>query len=278
MRLSIPLRVRGWRPDGTSWEEITQTEDVSLSGIGFYLRHPVALGQIVHLSLPLPKRFRQYDIVEATYQVYAGVRFVGGPKIGVMFLGKMPPRAFQENPSGQSLAQPEPQQARQFQRYGAMVNVRLRRIDAPPGEAHEEITVTEDVSQGGVRVLTAMPIAKGDMLLVEEIDGDFESPARVQEVSIGRDNLPRLGLMFMGDEALAHSIGWLRRVGVSVEAIATRGRESRAAAQPPTLRPFQLERMLFEECRENEHAICMTGSAAPSERLFRICTCECHEG
>ena len=60
--LAIPLRVQGFLADGGTWEEITNTVDVSQGGACFPLTHEAELGQVLLLSLPMPKRLRQYDL------------------------------------------------------------------------------------------------------------------------------------------------------------------------------------------------------------------------
>ena len=74
--LAIPVRVQGFLADGTTWEEITTTVDVSSAGACFSVSHEAELGQVLLLSLALPKRMRQYDLVDAVYRVYALVRGV----------------------------------------------------------------------------------------------------------------------------------------------------------------------------------------------------------
>ena len=59
-----------------SWEELSTTTDVSSGGACFPLAHEVELGQVLLLSLALPKRLRQYDLSDATYRVYSLVRGV----------------------------------------------------------------------------------------------------------------------------------------------------------------------------------------------------------
>jgi len=107
MGLSLPVRVHGFNTDGTSWEEISTTDDVSQGGVSFPLKRPLDLGQVLLLALPLPKRLRQYDLVDASYRVYALVRgMIHRPedsRIGVMFFGKYPPRGFHENPGARYL-------------------------------------------------------------------------------------------------------------------------------------------------------------------------------
>ena len=105
--LAIPVRVQGFLADGTSWEEISSTIDVSANGACFPLTHDVELGQVLVLTLALPKRLRQFDLSDEDYRVYTLVRGVRRraeqPRVGVMFFGKYPPRGFQERPAARYL-------------------------------------------------------------------------------------------------------------------------------------------------------------------------------
>src|SRR5262245_11311655 len=104
--LTIPLRVQGFLADSSTWDEMTTTIDVSVGGACFALHHEAELGQVLFLSLPLPKRLRQFDLMDASYRVYALVRSVRRreqPRIGVMFFGKHPPRGFHERPAARFL-------------------------------------------------------------------------------------------------------------------------------------------------------------------------------
>ena len=105
--LAIPVRTQGYRADGSTWEEFSTTDDVSLGGICFPLTHEVELGQILSLTLALPRRLRQYDLTEASYHVYTLVRSVrrrpDRPRVGVMFFGKYPPRGFHDRPGARYL-------------------------------------------------------------------------------------------------------------------------------------------------------------------------------
>ena len=107
MDLAIPVRVNGFNSDGSSWEEMTSTDDISLGGAGVLLKRDVELGQVLFLNLPLPKRLRQYDLNDASYRVYALVRGIrhqhDGHRVGVMFFGKFPPRGFHERPGARFL-------------------------------------------------------------------------------------------------------------------------------------------------------------------------------
>jgi hypothetical protein len=105
--LAIPVRVQGYRGDGSTWEEFTTTDDVSLGGSCFALSHEVELGQILFLSLALPRRLRQFDLQDATYRIYTLARSVrrrpDQPRVGVMFFGKYPPRGFHDRPGARYL-------------------------------------------------------------------------------------------------------------------------------------------------------------------------------
>jgi PilZ domain len=105
--LAIPVRVQGFLADGSSWEEFSTTQDVSSGGASFPLTRGVELGQILFLSLALPRRLRQFDLNDAAYRVYTLVRGVrrraGQSLVGVMFFGKYPPRGFKDRPAARYL-------------------------------------------------------------------------------------------------------------------------------------------------------------------------------
>jgi hypothetical protein len=184
-------------------------EDASAGGVGLRLSRTVVLGQVLHLSLPLPQRFRQYDLTDPSYRVYTLVRNVrpvpgGGLRIGVVFLGKHPPRGAESLPGGLFLmpGDPTPVERRKFARHVARLSLRLEAENAPGGVAVEERTITEDVSLWGAQVgATTLPVVKGAILQVQEIGGDFKTRAEVRNISIGPDGHPRLNLLFLDSSA-----------------------------------------------------------------------------
>lgn len=203
--MKLPVRVQGRDANGTTWEEMSTCEDASAGGVGLRLARPVVLGQVLHLSLPMPQRFRQFDLTDPSYRVYTLVRNVrpvpgGGVRIGVVFLGKHPPRGAHALPGELFLmpGDPMPAERRKFPRHVARLSLRLEAENAPGGVAVEEKTVAEDVSQWGaqVRAMT-LPVGKGAILQVEEIGGDFKTRAEVRNISIGPDGQPRLNLLFL---------------------------------------------------------------------------------
>src|SRR5919197_1116138 len=71
MSLRLPVRAQGYDIDGTPWVEMTTSVDASTGGTSLDLRHAVRVGQILHLQMPLPRRFRSFDPYSPSYRVYA---------------------------------------------------------------------------------------------------------------------------------------------------------------------------------------------------------------
>lgn len=203
MELSLPTRVQAQGPEGP-WEEMTAAGDISFGGLSFVLKHNVQVGHVLRLDVPLPKTFRQYSLSEPSYHVYALVRDVipmkNGVRVGAMFLGRTPPKGYAENPGGVYLLptdpKPPPKDRRQHRRFEIFLNFRLRRA-AGGEDRSEEQTVAENVGKGGARILTSLSLAKGEVVIVEELGGSFSTRAEIKNVYIGKDNIPRLNLHFL---------------------------------------------------------------------------------
>jgi hypothetical protein len=208
MGLNLPVRVQGHDPDNQPWEEMTTSDDASHGGTSFPLRHNLVAGQVLLLSLPLPKNFRQYTIADSSYRAYALVRHISKSgnvaRVGVMFLGQKPPKGYELNPGGRFLLPDDPRPAapgqkerRRHERREVYLNLRLKRTDPSTGQVQEETTVTDNVSAGGARVRTGMAVSKGEVLMVEEVSGPFRSRAEIRNLYIGKDGIPRLNLAFL---------------------------------------------------------------------------------
>ena len=207
MGLNLPVRVQGHGPDNEPWEEMTTSDDASHGGASFPLRHTLVAGQVLLLSLPLPKNFRQYAMADAHYRAYALVRHIAKSgnvaRVGVMFLGQKPPKGYESNPGGRFLLPedaPPPaghKERRKHDRAEVFLNLRLKRTDPSTGQVQEETTVTENVSAGGARVRTGMAVSKGEVLMVEEVSGPFRTRAEIRNLYIGKDGIPRLNLSFL---------------------------------------------------------------------------------
>jgi hypothetical protein len=251
------VRVQGFLSDGGTWEEICNTDDVSAGGASFTIMRTVELGQVLHLSLNLPKRLRQYDLNDVSYRVYSLVRGITRKgeqsRVGVMFFGKFPPRGFHERPSarfllpsdsqpglnpqlmprpaetsleaGAASAAPAPaasdvpaaapaappsaptaeppappsasSERRTHRRVDIFVNFTIQQVDEWGAVLQEELTVADNVSKGGARVMTSLDFMKGDTILVQEAGGGFATRAEIRDVRKGPDGIRRLHLRFL---------------------------------------------------------------------------------
>jgi hypothetical protein len=174
-------------------------EDASPTGLRLRVVHPLRRGQVLHLSVPLPARFRQYDLTDASYRVYALVRHVrpgpGAAFVGAVFLGRQPPRASDETlPNELYLLPGDPV----HERLGPLLAMRLEAEHAPGGVPVEERSVAE---VHGPRLASVtcqrLPVTRGAILTVREVDGGFASRAEVSGIAIGADQAPRLQLTFL---------------------------------------------------------------------------------
>ncbi len=198
--MKIPVRVQGRDQKGATWEMMTTCEDVSAGGLALLLGRPVRVGQVLHLALPLPGRFRKYDLTDSSYRVHGLVRGLRpGNRVGVLFLGRRPPRGAESLPTELFLlpGDPKPLAA---DRHGFEVLLRLEAEQAPGGVAQEERSIAENVSERTADAKTmSLPVFKGDTLTVEEVGGEFKTRAEVRTVQIGKDGQPRLSLLFIDD-------------------------------------------------------------------------------
>jgi hypothetical protein len=215
MGLSVTVRVQGHDPDGTPWEEMSATDDASYGGASFPLKHPHGVGQVLSLSLPLPRNFRRYDLTETSYKIFALVRNTrlapAGTRVtGVMFVGKVPPKGYDVKPGGRYRLPDDPPMAeetaprgerRRHERLQLFVNLRLRRSGA--SGVVEEQTVTENVCPGGARVFTTLPVSTGETVTVTDLDERVATEATVRNVFVGPDKVARLNLQFRDSTGFA---------------------------------------------------------------------------
>lgn len=261
---------------------MTLSHSVSQGGASFRLQRSVSLGDVLHLSLPMPNRLRQFDLTDAGYRVYSSVRNVGargpdGALVGVMLLGKYPPRGFDK---GVRLLLPEDHvRFRQYPRHDVRVGLTLRRLQ-PGAQPGEERSVTEVLGLGGLLVPTTLPVGKGETVSVETHDGLLRSRCSVQNVTIGPENVPRLSLMFLDDTAAAGAKEVLRRHGITdPEPPPQPDQTVQPAPAPPPRAPSSVrfdKREAFAECSQEKHGSCSGWVWEAATRTLSLCRCACH--
>jgi hypothetical protein len=185
-------------------------EDASYNGARFLLKHGVDKGQVVQLSLPMPKAFRHYDVNEASYHTYALVRTLqaapAAKMVSVFFLGRNPPRDHEKTPARRYLLPSDPKpgsetERRLLARLQIFINLRLTRTEAE----QQEFTVAENLSKGGAQVPTSLPVSRGEVVMIEEVGvpagvAAFKTRAEIRNVVVGKDNVPRLNLLFLDSQ------------------------------------------------------------------------------
>jgi hypothetical protein len=204
--IALPTHVQGQYPDGATWDEMTTTTDASADGVAIPLRRTVLLGQALCLTLPLPRRFRSFDLAAPTYRVYAVVAsVVAAGAVGVRFIGKDPPGGYTRNDAGLFLnpptTAPAPERRAAPRRDGVFFFV--LKPQGSHEERQEEATVADNVGAGGARVMTTQFFARGEVLEVEEAGGPFRTRAAVRNAYVGEDAVWRLNLMFLDAQAPA---------------------------------------------------------------------------
>jgi len=182
---------------------MTTTSDASLGGASVSLGRTVLRGQAVYLSLPLPKRFRMFDLSASSYRVYAVICSVkASGEVGMRFLGKEPPGGYARNGAGLFLTPPSASAASDRRatprREGVFFFVLKPSTD---GDRREEATVADNLGAGGARVKSTQPFAQGEVLEVEEAAGPFRTRAAVRHAYVGEDDVWRLNLMFLDAQA-----------------------------------------------------------------------------
>ena len=194
--MRLPVRVQGREADGTTWEEMSSCEDASAGGVGLRLKRSVVLGQVLHLSLPLPQRFRQYDLTDPSYRdLHARPqRRAPRPAAGCASASSSSGstrRAGRTRCPGELFlmpGDPTPVERRKFPRHVARLSLKLEAEQAPGGVAVEERTMAEDISQRGAQVrATTLPVVKGAIL---QVRGDRR---RLQDAGRGAQHLDRRG-------------------------------------------------------------------------------------
>jgi PPM family protein phosphatase len=95
-----PIEIRGVNTESGDFLERSETLQLSKMDASFLLPIEVHIDDLLHISLPMPREFRMFDLDEPLYQLYAQVRKISRQDAGnflvrVAFISK-------ENPEGHS--------------------------------------------------------------------------------------------------------------------------------------------------------------------------------
>lgn len=223
LELKLPVRVRCRETPEIEWTEVTRLVDVSPFGARFTLKHPVERGRLLHMTIPMPRQLRVFDHVEDQYRVWAIVRFVKSSTkadssvfdIGVAFIGKHPPRSYEENPAKRydiggrtptSLSNPEELKTettddqRIQTRHNIPVDIRVETLDDQGVVDQSESSVAENISQEGAAIYTTLDLPVGRMIRLTSEQYNLTVHAAVRGRSVGPTGVQRIHVEFIDRE------------------------------------------------------------------------------
>ncbi|HEY5885109.1 MAG TPA: PilZ domain-containing protein [Pyrinomonadaceae bacterium] len=223
LELKLPVRVRCRETPEIEWTEVTRLIDVSPFGARFTLKHPIERGRLLHMTIPMPRQLRVFDHVEDQYRVWALVRFVQSTttagssvfEIGVAFIGKHPPRSYEENPAkrydikgraSDSLSIPEEleqattEDQRTQTRHNIPVDIRIETLNENGESDLSESTVAENISQKGAAIYTTLDLPVGRMIRLTSEQYNLTVHAAVRGRSVGASGVQRIHVEFIDRE------------------------------------------------------------------------------
>lgn len=205
-KLCIPARVTGYDRRSGKWNEMTETIDVSRTGVRLRLRRPVRHGTVLYLTLPLPGKLRAHGFSEQSYNVYTLVRRIepskqGSRVVGVEFIGEHPPAGFLEKPW--SVFRPRKWAGSERRRPNRDEEVHKVRIEYFTEDMHSikaEEARTENVSKSGLRISGTKAPAEFDLIMISCSSLKFETLATLRSRYEGRDGLERICVHLLDKE------------------------------------------------------------------------------
>ncbi len=225
--MQLPIRVEVSVDKKTKWDEITRIKDVSVFGTGFILTRPVKRGRLVYLTIPMPRKLRNYDFAESQYRIWGIVRrclkineaISNAEKysLGVGFIGKKPPDSYWANPAmiydishreGSEFwslreADPHPdekelpQDVRRHSRLKLPTNITVEMLDDAGNVITNELTVTENISYSGAAIYSTLSPEVGSFVRVKSEQYNVSIISIIRGVSVGKDKIQRLHVEFI---------------------------------------------------------------------------------
>lgn len=226
LELKLPVRVYCRETADFEWEEITRLVNVTPFGAGFRLKRPIEKGRLLRMTIPMPRQLRVFDHVEDQYRVWALVRYarpMTSPKdkvpffdIGVAFVGKRPPKSYEEDPAkryeiaasametltedAEGMVKPFPSSDERATRHSISVDMLLETLNEKGEVAASESTVTENISAGGATIFTSFTLVPGRFIRLTSQQYQLSVHAVVRSVSTGADGVRRIHVEFIGQE------------------------------------------------------------------------------
>ena len=205
-KLPLPARVTGHDRKNGKWHEMTETVDVSRTGLTLKLRKRVRHGMIVYVTLPYPAKLRAHGYADSSYNVYALVRRVEPPKkgtrvIGLEFLGEHPPAGYLQRPWAVFRTRKwNGTERRRMPRVERSEMVRLEYFTDDMHSLTREEARTENISRTGLRVAVKDAPPEFDLVRVSCPNRGFESLAAIRNRYFAKDGYERLCLQFVDKE------------------------------------------------------------------------------
>src|SRR5687767_3204251 len=223
LALHLPVRVRVRETPDFEWTEMTRLVNVTPFGARITLKRPTEKGRLLHMTIPMPRQLRVFDHVEDQYRVWALVRFVKSSiitdssvfEIGVAFIGKHPPRSYEENPAkrydiggrtSDSLSIPEELQTattedqRTETRHNIPVDIRVETLDDKGMVDQSESTVAENINPRGAAIYTTLDLPVGRMIRLTSEQYNLTVHAAVRGRSVGPSGVHRIHVEFIDRE------------------------------------------------------------------------------
>jgi len=226
LELKLPVRIKCRETTDVEWTEITRLIDVTPFGAGFTLKRPVEKGRLLYMTIPMPRQLRVFDHVEDQYRVWALVRYIRSPRsldktaqfeVGVAFIGKRPPRSYEEDPSkryeigalsAESLrgleewqeAELSSSDKRRLTRHNIPVDMLIETLDDQGEVETSEHTVTENISLRGAAIYTTLELPVGRFIRLSSEQYKVTVYAAVRASSMGPSGVPRIHVEFVDRE------------------------------------------------------------------------------
>jgi hypothetical protein len=207
-KLSVPARVSGFDRVGNKWNEMTQSADVSRTGVTLQLRKRVRQNTVVYVTLPLPTKLRTHGFADTSFNTYALVRRVeplknGERVVALEFIGEHPPTGYLEKPW--ATFRPSKwggQERRRNRRENRVEKVRVEYFNEAFASLGSEDTFTENQSQTGMRLFVKNAPFEFDLVRVTYLARKFEALAAVRNRYVAKDGAERLCLHFINSSQL----------------------------------------------------------------------------